>query len=138
MRKTKAENELKKLTDALIHRIRDSLQSDVSPTPIGAGITRLGKIEFLYPTPSMDEFEETDSNRLEESLLIRIRQHRYSSAARLERSLAKIGSEIRIHAEHRSRIARAFRIAFRRKRPRRLTLAGSQESVSSARWYRTD
>ena len=136
MRKSKAETELQKLASALAGRIRDSLQSDAERVPIGAGVTRLGKVEFLYSSPARTNFEETESLRLEESLLIRIRQRRYSSAARLERSLVVDGSEIRIHAEHRARIARAFRFAFRRKRPKRVTLAELRESPNPIRWYR--
>ena len=135
MRRSKAESELQTLAEALAKGVCDALQADLPRPPIAAGYTRLGKVEFLYPSIESTGIEDISDHQLEESLLIRIRQRRYSSAARLENTRFTHKTEIRIHAEHRAPIARIFLISFRRKRPKRITVAESRETMSANRWF---
>ncbi len=96
----------------------------------------MGKVEFLYRNASIPSDEDANIARCEESLLIRIRQQRYSCAAKLETFSLKACNEMWIHAEHRTRVALGVRIPFRRKRPKSLTLAKPREIATTPRWYR--
>lgn len=128
----KANQEIQDLIHQLLRKTCAALESSETRWPIAAGITRLGKIEFLF----IQLETEATKARSEESLLIRIRQSRYSSAAMLENETIAKGTEIRIHAEHQSGIATTFRVAYKTKRPKRVTLGQCNTEATTPRWYR--
>ncbi len=129
--------EIDALREALIERFR-SLQSPKRPAALlGAGTTRLGKIEFLTGgSPSLSNLSGRSYRRLEESILIRIRQERYSSAGIIAPRGLCGELEIRIHLEHRTGYALSLEIPYRAKRPQFLSLGRCRAGDVSAKWFR--
>ncbi len=136
---SRSRHDLDRLAHCLASRFKALRQTQTRPAILAAGITRLGQIERLeFISPRHRSLPESLRSRAEESLLIRIRQERYSAAAWLIAGNAQTESKIRIHAEHQSRLAIAFQALARYKRPRTLTVGRLEPLLAACRWFRID
>ncbi len=122
------------LTRALLDRFRTLTGSETTHLLMAAGTTRLGKIEFVHD-PTWATKCARSFRYVEESILMRIRQNRYSSAGIIESQMTESESKVRIHIEHQSRYAQAIQIPFREKRPRSITLGKPSRIEASLRWF---
>ena len=130
----KSDLEMNLLTEALISRFKTLIETDRNHTLLAAGTTRLGKIEFIN-VPDWHSCPFCSTIHLEEGLLIRIRQNRYSSAGILANRLTETESTIQIHLEYQSRYAKALQIPYREKRPRFIRLGTPIRKEASPRWF---
>ncbi len=130
----KSNLEMDALTRALIDRFRTLTGTESTHILMAAGTTRLGKIEFIH-NPTWATKSARPLPYIEESILIRIRQNRYSSAGIIESHVTESESKVRIHIEHQSRYAQAIQIPFRAKRPRFFTLGKPSRRDASLRWF---
>ncbi len=130
----KSDLEMNLLAEALISRFKTLIETYPNHTLLAAGTTRLGKIEFIN-VPNWHSCPIGSALHLEESLLIKIRQDRYSSAGIIAKRLTQAESTIQIHLEYQSRYAQAFRIPYREKRPRLIRLGTPIRKEASPRWF---
>lgn len=122
------------LASALIDRFRKLTGTGTTRFLMAAGTTRLGKIEFVNNPPWATK-GDTLFRYVEESILMRIRQNRYSTAGIIESRITESESKVRIHIEHQSYYAQAIQIPFRAKRPHSITLGKPLRIDASLRWY---
>lgn len=122
------------LAKTLIDRFKISTGADNGHILLAAGTTRLGKIEFV-PQPNWAIKDTRTFRYIEEGLLIRIRQNRYSSAGIIESRINDDESKVRIHIEHQSSYAQTIQIPFRSKRPRFVTLGEPNRRDTYPRWF---
>ncbi|MBN11545.1 MAG: hypothetical protein CMI17_00855 [Opitutaceae bacterium] len=130
----KSDLEMNLLTEALIFRFKTLIETYRNHTILAAGTTRLGKIEFINVS-NWHSCPICSTLHLEESLLIRVRQNRYSSAGIIAKRLTEAESTIQIHLEYQSRCAQAFQIPYREKRPRFIRLGTPIRKEVSPRWF---
>lgn len=130
----KSDLEMNLLAEALVSRFKTLIAADRNHTQMAAGTTRLGKVEFIS-VPNWHSSPIGLMPRLEESLLIRIRQNRYSSVGIIDRPSNEGESIIRIHLEHQSRYAQAFQIPYRENRPRFIKLGTPIRKEAYPRWF---
>ena len=129
----KGAKELQSLVNALVNYNQTALANRSPIKYLAAGTTRLGKIEFIKGETDIQirEIRRT----LNESLLIRIRQNKYSSVAALESKTTSEASSLRIHAEHEFKISRCYQIPFRIKRPNTLSIGIQEISPAELLWF---
>lgn len=130
----KSDLEMSFLAKALINRFRNSISLEQSDFLLAAGTTRLGKVEFIR-TPIWEVGHNDLCQHIEESLLIGVRQKRYSSVGIIKSKFSHSESEIRIHIESNCSYAQAFQIPFRIKRPRYVALGRIIKKETSPRWF---
>lgn len=130
----KSDLEIGSLATALIDRFKNLTGTHPTHLLTAAGTTRLGKIEFVH-NPAWAIGNARSFQFMEESLLIRIRQKRYSSAGIIDSRITGSESRVRIHIEHQSRYAQVIQIPFRTKRPRSITLGKPVRKETSVRWF---
>lgn len=126
-----------RLVSALLNRFQSDFESNSGSivAQVAAGTTRLGQVEFLDLIRSISAVRTRHrGDDLEEGLLIRVRQRRYSSVAVL--SCIPSESKVRIHLEFENRTGATLSIPFRIKRPRQITLGKSDAEPADCRWYR--
>lgn len=129
----KGAKELQSLVNALVNYNQTALANRSPIKYLAAGTTRLGKIEFIKGETDIQirEIRRT----LNESLLIRIRQNKYSSVAALESKTTSVASSLRIHAEHEFKISRCYQIPFRIKRPNTLSIGIQEITPAELLWF---
>ncbi|MBT3481173.1 MAG: hypothetical protein HN457_07090 [Opitutales bacterium] len=132
----KATQELQSLVNALAKRNQNALANESPVACLAAGTTRLGKIEFVQT--ETDRQTKQSYRTLHDTLLIRIRQNKYSSVAILETKTANNPSCLRIHAEHEIKISQSYEIPFRTKRPRFISIGIPKTTPAEPLWFKTE
>jgi len=132
----KGANELQSLVDALVNHNQTALAKRTPIKYLAAGTTRLGKIEFIKGETDLQirELRRT----LSETLLLRIRQNKYSSVAMLESKMVNGASALKIHAEHEFKISRCYHIPFRIKRPKIVSIGIQEITPTALLWFTED
>ena len=133
---TRIRVEMQSLASRLEDQLKKALSHRSSRLGIAAGMTRLRKIELINApkrsdTPSL----HMDCRMLEESLLLRVRGHRYSSVAMASIQARDPSPCIEIHIEHEKGVALNIEIPVRHKRPGCLSAGESTVTATTAHWF---
>lgn len=115
---SRTEQELQYLIESLIDRFRREIESTGALRPLGGGMTRLGKVEFLaHSKPAQSTTSLTAETWIRESALMRARQRQYSSVGLLKLLQPNNPNRLEITVEHESGYAFHCQVDFRIKRP---------------------
>ena len=129
-------NRIRVEMQSLASTLEDQLTKVSSRMGIAVGMTRLGKIEFIKAPERSDRSSlRMDCRILEESLLLRVRGHRYSSVAMAAIQATDPNPSIEIRVEHERGAALRIEIPVRCKRPGRLSTGESMVATTTARWF---
>lgn len=119
--------QIDQLRHGLLDHFARLLDQQRSISLLGAGITRLRKLEMVVPqSRHRDASFRQKADWIRDSLTLRARQDRYSCLALckpIRRSKAASRILLEITIEHESRLARRYRYEFREKRPRNFSPA---------------
>ena len=124
-----------RLIDRLLDELRHGFEEN-APPPLAAGITQLEKIEILKPPKRLSSSDT--KNWIQEALLIRIRQNRYSAIAIIEEIAHETKESLVIHVESTQRQAVNFIIPYKRKRVGVITFGQETSRKSTRRFFRED
>ena len=128
--------EMQSLSSFLQLQLIEVSKKGFSRTKVAAGTTRLRKIEFIsFPDQSHSPGLPNDCQRLEDSILLRVRGNKYSSVAMAALKGVEHELSIEIHAEHEQGVALKIAIPVRYKRPGYLSIGESSSTETDARWF---
>jgi|GEM_PF-653824 len=115
---------------------RVSFSDSTNRVCLAAGTTRLKKIEFINaPSSPATSGEQTDYQILEDSLILRVRGRKYSSAGIAVYRGLRAYAYIEIQIEHERGAALAITIPVRCKRPGLLSTGESTVKPAANRWF---
>lgn|GEM_PF-3550777 len=134
----KAHRELIAIADELCKELLALHESEnkLRDYGLGGGMTRIGPFERLIESFGDAKTFTERIERITESILIRVRQDRYSSVGYIESISEKTdGLNVSIFCEHETRIAYSFHFRLKKKRPNAFVIGNPDTKRSSSFFF---